>query len=382
MRWNWQHPDWPNFRFSTGLLADREALFLRQSGIVIGTVRHVPDDERLSLVIELISTEALKTSEIEGEILDRDSVQSSLRRQFGLQGDGRRAAPAEQGISEMLADLYRRWNDTLDDGTLFQWHQWLMQGRTELRAIGGYRRHEEPMQVVSGRLDRPKVHFEAPPSSAVAEEMARFCRWFNDTSSAGETPMPSLARAGLAHLYFESIHPFEDGNGRIGRAIAEKALAQGAGQPSLTALSLMIHRRRKEYYAQLEAANKKLDVEPWLDWFADLVLAAQAHTLRGLDFLLANTRLWDRLRGQLNPRQEKALSRLMHAGVDGFVGGLSASKYMALTGAPPATAGRDLMHLVELGALRRTGQLKGTRYWLTHAPNVTDGGHRTEEQDS
>ena len=130
------------------------------------------------------------------------------------------------------------------------------------------------------------------------------------------------------------IHPFEDGNGRIGRAIAEKVLAQGAGQPSLTALSLLIRRRGKDYYAQLEAANKTLDIDPWLHWFADLVLAAQEHTLQGLDFLLANTRLWDRLRGQLNERQEKALFRLMRAGIDGFVGGLAASKFMALTGAP------------------------------------------------
>ena len=366
MRWNWQHPDWPHFCFRHDLLADRESQFLRQGGVVIGTVRHIPDEERLSLVIELISTEALKTSEIEGEILDRDSVQSSLRRQFGLQGDVRSAAPAEQGIAEMLADLYRRWNDALDDASLFRWHEWLMNGRTGLRTIGGYRRHVEPMQVVSGRIDRPKIHFEAPPSDTVAEEMARFYRWFNETAPAGATALPSLARAGIAHLYFESIHPFEDGNGRIGRAIAEKALAQGTGQPSLTALSLLIHHRRKEYYAQLEAANKTLDVEPWLDWFADLVLAAQAHTLEGLDFLLANTRLWERLRGQLNARQEKALSRLMRAGVVGFVGGLSASKYMALTGAPAATARRDLGHLVELGALRRTGQLKGTRYWLPH----------------
>ena len=241
-----------------------------------------------------------------------------------------------------------------------------MQGRTDLRTIGDYRKHPEPMQIVSGRIDRPKVHFEAPPSSRVAVEMARFCRWFNDTSPNGKTPLPALARAGIAHLYFESIHPFEDGNGRIGRAIAEKALAQGAGQPSLTALSLLIHRRRKDYYSQLESANKTLDVDPWLNWFADLVLAAQTHTLQGLDFLLASTRLLDRLRGQINERQEKALSRLMRAGVDGFVGGLSASKYMAITGAPAATARRDLGHLVELGALRRTGQLKGTRYWLPH----------------
>jgi Fic family protein len=366
MRWNWQDPRWPDFLYRPTTLAEREGLFLRQSGVVVGTVRHVPDADRLPLVIELISTEALKTSEIEGEILDRDSVQSSLRRQFGLHSDAQRFAPAEQGISEMLSDLYRRWDGPLDDATLFQWHRWLMQGRTDLRTIGDYRSHGEPMQIVSGRIDRPKVHFEAPPSSIVAAEMARFCRWFNDSSPNGGTPLPALTRAGIAHLYFESIHPFEDGNGRIGRAIAEKALAQGAGQPSLTALSLVIHRQRKDYYLQLEAANKTLEVDPWLDWFADIVLAAQAHTLQGLDFLLASSRLWDRLRCQLNERQEKALSRLTRAGVDGFVGGLSASKYMAITGAPAATARRDLGHLVELGALRRTGQLKGTRYWLPH----------------
>jgi Fic family protein len=379
MHWNWQDPDWPNFRFSPTLLTDQEGLFLRQSGVVVGTVRHVPDEQRLPLVVELISTEALKTSEIEGEMLDRDSVQSSLRRQFGLQGDTARSAPAEQGVAEMLGDLYRRWADPLDDATLFQWHKWLLQERTDLRSVGDYRKHPEPMQVVSGRIDKPKIHFEAPPSSRVVTEMTRFCHWFNATSSAGQTPLPTLARAGLAHLYFECIHPFEDGNGRIGRAVAEKALAQGAGQPSLTALSLLIQRRRKDYYAQLERANKTLDVEPWLVWFANLVLAAQAHTLQGLDFLLANTRLWDRLRGQLNARQEKALSRLMRAGVDGFVGGLSTSKYMALTGAPAATARRDLGHLVERGALRRTGQLKGTRYWLPHGQVATDVDDRVTD---
>lgn len=367
MRWNWQNPDWPAFRFRPDLLAEREGLFMRQSGVAVGTVRHLPDDERLPLVIELISTEALKTSEIEGEILDRDSVQSSLRLQFGLQSDARRARPAEQGIAEMLSDLYQRYEAQLTDETLFRWHGSLMQGRTDLRDLGSYRTHPDPMQVVSGPLHAPKVHFEAPPSASVPEEMHGFFQWFNATGPKGGMPLPAMTRAGLAHLYFETIHPFEDGNGRIGRAIAEKALAQGAGQASLTALSLMIHRRRKAYYEQLEAANKSLDVDVWLDWFADLVLAAQAHTLHGIEFLLANTRLWDRVRGQLNARQEKALMRLMRAGVDGFVGGLSAGKYRSLTGAPAATAGRDLGSLVEMGALRRTGQLKGTRYWLPHA---------------
>jgi Fic family protein len=324
----------------------------------------LPDDERMPLVVDLISTEAMKTSEIEGDILDRDSVQSSLRRQFGLQTDARRVAPAEQGIAQMLTDLYKHFAKPLDEQTLFQWHRWVMQGRTDLNTVGAYRTHDDPMQVVSGLLHAPKVHFEAPPSSTVPQEMLVFCTWFNETSPGGARPLLAIVRAGLAHLYFESIHPFEDGNGRIGRAIAEKALAQGAGQPSLTALSLMIQRQRASYYDQLESANKDLDTDDWLNWFADLVLAAQQHTIGWLDYLLAKTKLLDQLRGQINERQEKALLRMMREGPDGFRGGLSAGNYTAITGAPAATARRDLAHLVELGALRRTGQLKSTRYWL------------------
>ena len=367
MTWNWQESDWPNFRFQAERLVAREAAFLQKSGVVVGTVKHLPGDERLPLVIDLFSTEALKTSEIEGELLDRDSVQSSLRRQFGLQTDSRRVAPAEQGIAEVLSDLYRHFVQPLDEQTLFQWHAWLMQGRRDLNNVGSYRTHAEPMQVLSGAIHQPKVHFEAPPSSQVPEEMQRFCAWFNDTTPDGKHPLPALTRAGIAHLYFECIHPFEDGNGRIGRAIAEKALAQGTGQPSLTALSLMIQRKRSEYYDQLEAANKTLDVNDWLNWFADTVLAAQDYTLHWLDFLLAKTKLLDRLRGQINERQEKALLRMMREGPEGFRGGLSAGNYSSITGAPAATARRDLAHLVELDALMRTGRLKGTRYWLPFA---------------
>ncbi|MPZ47416.1 MAG: DUF4172 domain-containing protein [Betaproteobacteria bacterium] len=363
MRWNWQDPDWPRFRFQPEALAAREAAFLQRTGIVVGTVRHLPDHEHLQLVIELMSTEALKTSEIEGEILNRDSVQSSLRRQFGLQSDGRRVTPAEQGIAELLTDLYRSYAAPLVQDTMFAWHRLLMKGNDNLR-VGCWRTHDEPMQVVSGPVHAPKVHFEAPPSALVPEEMARFCRWFNDTVPGGSTPLPALARAGLAHLYFECIHPFEDGNGRVGRAIAEKALAQGTGQPSLSALSLTIERQRSQYYLELELANKGLQVDRWLSWFADTVLAAQNHTLRWLEFLIGKTRLFDRLRGQLNARQEKALLRVMREGPDGFEGGLSAGNYQSITGAPPATARRDLAEMVALGALRRTGQQRGTRYWL------------------
>lgn len=373
MPWNWQNPDWPEFRFHPELLAEREATFLRQSGVVVGTMRHFADAERLPLVIDLISTEALKTSEIEGELLDRDSVQSSLRRQFGLQTDARRVQPAERGISQMLSDLYQHSPDPVDQAAVFRWHTWLVQGRTDLKAVGAYRTHDEPMQVVSGPIHAPKVHFEAPPSARVPEEMDAFLIWFNRTAPSAQNPLPTLVRAGLAHLYFECIHPFEDGNGRIGRALSEKALAQGAGQPTLTALSLTIQRRRKAYYDQLEAANKTLDVDAWLSWFADTVLEAQAHTLRSIEFLLEKTKLFDRLRGQLNERQEKALVRMMAEGPGGFQGGLSAGKYMAITDAPAATATRDLGQLVEFGALRKTGQLKSTRYWLPFDTVDQDG---------
>lgn len=367
MTLNWQEPDWPNFRFSPAALAAREGDFRQGAGVVVGTTRHLPDDERREFIVELIATEALKTSEIEGEVLDRAGVQSSLRQQFDLQADGRRVEPAERGIAEMLNQVYRSFAEPLDDATLFGWHRGLMKGRSDLNRVGAYRTHAEPMQVISGAVHDPKVHFEAPPSAAVPREMERFCAWFNATAPGGATPLPALARAGLAHLHFECVHPFEDGNGRIGRAIAEKALAQGTGQPSLTALSLILQRHRARYYRELELASTTLDVSDWLDWFADRVLEAQAHTITQVEFIHAKTRLFDRLRGQLNARQEKALLRLMREGAEGFRGGLSAGKYSAITGAPPATATRDLAELVALGALVRTGQVKGTRYWLPFA---------------
>ena len=371
MRWNWQQPDWPKFRFDVEALAPLESRFLREGGVVIGSVQHLGKDDRGVLTVEIISAEALKTSEIEGEMLDRESLQSSIRRQFGLVTDHRRVGPAEQGIAELMVDLYRFYDARLDDAQLFRWHEMLMQGRRDIKDVGQYRAHAEPMQIVSGPVHAPKVHFEAPPSQQVPKEMAAFCRWFNETGPSGKRPLPALARAGIAHLYFESIHPFEDGNGRIGRAISEKALAQGLGQPSLTALSVMIERRKKEYYKALEFAHQENEITDWLMWFADIVLEAQQLTQRWIDFLIAKTKLFDALRGKINARQEKALLRMMREGPDGFEGGLSAGNYTNITGAPPATARRDMAELVELGALVRTGERKGTRYWL---PFGSSGG--------
>jgi Fic family protein len=220
------------------------------------------------------------------------------------------------------------------------------------------------MVIVSGRYDEPKVHFEAPPSTAVPHEMDRFVDWFNGSASGGPRALPALTRAGIAHLYFVSIHPFEDGNGRISRALAEKALAQSLGVPTLIALSDTIERRRKDYYRALEDANRENAIDSWLRWFADTVIDAQRATQVRAEFVIEKTKLLDRLRDQLNPRQEKALLRMFEEGPDGFKGGMSADKYIRIAPTSRATATRDLQDLVEKGALIRKGELKHTRYFL------------------
>ncbi|CAN5899666.1 Fic family protein [soil metagenome] len=363
MIWNWQQSDWPKFAFDASAVEPLERHFLFGSGQLLGVFRHIGGVDRDALRIELIRDEALKTSEIEGEILDRESVQSSLLHQFGL-GPDKAVPAAERGIAEMMVDLFKTFAKPLSDRTLLRWHSMLMRGGRTISKVGHYREHGDPMQVVSGPLHKRKVHFEAPPSADVKDEMRAFVDWFNDTGPDGGNPMPPLTRAGLAHLYFVCIHPFEDGNGRIGRAIAEKALAQNLGQPTLIALAYTIERKRKNYYAALERNNKDMEITDWLTYFAETIVEAQANTLKRMDFYVAKAKFHERLRDQLNERQQRAIARMFREGVEGFKGGMSAEKYIAITQSSRATATRDLQDLVGKGALTRTGELRHTRYQL------------------
>ncbi|MGH7131908.1 MAG: Fic family protein [Phycisphaerales bacterium] len=365
MPWNWQQPDWPEFAWKSSRLAKAEEQFLRGSGLFLGTVKHLAGEDRDQLTIDAMSNEALTTSQIEGEVLNRDSVQSSIRRQLGLAADRRKVQPAEQGIGELMVDLYRNFAVPLDHAALHNWHRMIVSGRTDLHDIGRYRTHAEPMQIVSGRIYDPTVHFEAPPSARVKAEMNRFIAWFNRTAPRGPQPLPVLTRAGFAHLYFESIHPFEDGNGRVGRAIAEKVLAQTLGSPSLTAIAATILAHRAAYYDALEAANKKNEITEWLAWFAGIALEAQYRTLAQVEFLIDKAKLLDRLRDKLNSRQSAVLIRILREGPEGFKGGLTAGNYTTIAKASAATATRDLAEMIDLGALRRTGEKRHTRYHLT-----------------
>jgi len=364
MTWNWQQDDWTNFRYDKSQLEPYESQFLKQEGLLLGAFHHLNEEDQNALKVEIISTEALKTSEIEGEFFNRQSVQSSIRRQFGLQSDHLRASPGEQGISETMVDLYRTFQEPLTHSKLFSWHEMVMKGRRDLTDFGRYRTHKEAMQIISGNIYNPKIHFEAPPSSTMNVEMEKFMNWFNQTSPSGTLPMAALSRAGVAHLYFECIHPFEDGNGRIGRAIAEKALAQTFGEPTLTALAYTIEKHKKRYYEMLEKSNKSNEITPWLIYFSETVLEAQRFTLRYVAFLIEKTKFYDKLRGKLNPRQEKAIARMFREGPEGFDGGLIAENYIAITKTSRATATRDLQELVSLGALTRSGERRHARYFL------------------
>lgn len=364
MIWNWQQADWPKFTFDTAKIEPLEKQFLLRSGEFIGAYRHIRPDERDMLRIELISDEALKTSEIEGEMLSRESLQSSLRNQFGLGSENQHIPPKERGIAEMMVNLYQSFAAPLTHESLFAWHDMVMAGERRIETIGAYRTHSDAMQIVSGGIVQPKIHFEAPPSKQVPAEMERYVVWFNKTAPDGDAPLSPLIRSGMAHIFFESIHPFEDGNGRIGRALSEKALAQSLGQPSLISLAYTIERNRKRYYDMLEASNKDTEITDWLVHFAGTVLKAQHATMRRVEFYIAKARLYERIGHLLNERQAKAIARMFREGIDGFRGGLSAENYLSMTKASRATATRDLHELVEIGALTRTGERRYTRYHL------------------
>ncbi len=353
MMWNWQDENWPQFQYNQGLLEKEEARFLSESGFLLGVYQHVRAKDQNLLTIDLISDEALKTSEIEGEYLNRESLRSSIRKHFGLSTDHRKIPAREAAIAEMMLDLYQYFRAPLTHETLFHWSNLLTQ-------TDYYRAHAEPMQIISGPIGRPKIHYEAPPSKDIPAEMDRFITWFNKS----EQSLPALTRASIAHLYFELIHPFEDGNGRIGRALAQKALSQSIGRPLLIGLSHIIQNHKKDYYHQLEMSNRSLDIDAWLAYFAKTILSAQAYTQKQIDFLIHKTQFYDHFQNQFNERQSKTIERLFREGPAGFKGGLSAENYIRITGTSRATATRDLQDLVSKQALTQTGQLKSTRYQL------------------
>ncbi|MDQ6979311.1 MAG: Fic family protein [Mariprofundaceae bacterium] len=364
MVWNWQQKAWPNFCYEAQKLTALENRFLLEGGKLVGALPHLSDNNQFELLIAFIEEEALKSSKIEGEILDLHSLRVSLQKNFGLETDGRHIPAREKGIACMMVDTYQSFEQTLSHEMIWDWHKNLMLGNRRIDDVGCYRTHADAMIIGSHNFNDTSIYFEAPPSSMVAKEMDAFVDWFNGSAPDGHSPLPALTRAGLAHLYFVSVHPFEDGNGRIGRALSEKILSQHLGTASLIPISHVIEKYKKDYYAQLETNNRDLSIDAWLDYFAHTILESLDYAQQLTTFVVNKSRLYARIKGVLNDRQHKVLDCMLKKGVEGWRGGLTSEKYCKIGKTTLPTAKRDIQKLLQLGVLTKTGQGKATRYWL------------------
>ncbi len=367
-RYNWQQQDWPHFRYDTSGLHAVMLFIAEKIGLINGKLSHLDKHMQTEVMLNLMVEEAVKTSEIEGEYISRPDVRSSIKNKLGLgHGTVRVHDKRAEGMAELMLDVRDTFKDMLTEEKLFDWHLMLLSSspNPNLR-IACWRTHEESMQVVSGHLGRWTVHYEAPPSKDVPEEMKKFIEWFNNTAPGQPLEIKyAPVRAAIAHLYFESIHPFEDGNGRIGRSIAEKALSQGVGYPVMLSLSQAIEADKKAYYSALNHASKSNEITAWLHYFVNIVLAAYVDIEKQINFILKKSQYFDQHENSFNERQLKIIKRMMQAGVGGFEGGMSAKKYMAMTGVSKATATRDLQDLLMMGALRQMGEGRSVRYELS-----------------
>jgi Fic family protein len=327
-------------------------------GKVLGAARLLDASLTLDAVAAILVEDGLTTSAIEGERLDPLAVRSSVARHLGLSSAGLPKPPrAVDGLIEVLLDATHNFAAPLSVKRLCAWQASLFPtGYSGLHPIRtGALRGNAPMEVVSGRIGHERVHFVAPPRQGLKRELDGFLAWFN--GPLGE--LDGLIRAGLAHLWFITLHPFEDGNGRLARAITDMALSQDEQQPMrFFSLSAQILRERESYYAVLESTQRGgVDVTAWLEWFLAQVHAAASTAETTVANTMAKARFWLRHQSSnLNERQRKALNRLLDAGPDGFEGGINTRKYMSLTKASRATAYRELAALVAMGCIAPTGQ--------------------------
>lgn len=356
--------EWPGFRWDECLAAKHLAPVRHRQGRLIGRMEALGFDLRAEAVLATLTEDVLKSSEIEGEILDKDQVRSSIARRLGM--DIGALTPSDrhtEGVVEMMLDATQKYAEPLTDERLFAWHTALFpSGRSGMTRIivGAWRDDGSgPMRVVSGPIGRERVHCEAPDALRLETEMAAFLKWFND-----EAVLDSVLKAALAHVWFVTIHPFDDGNGRVARAIADMLLARSEQSAQrFYSMSAQIRLERTAYYDILEATQKgDLDVTLWMEWFLGCLDRAIEGAAETLSEVLRKARFWEAIKGQpLNERQRKVINRQLEC----FEGKLTSSKWAALTKSSPDTALRDITDLVKRGILvRDAGGGRSTSYSL------------------
>lgn len=370
MKYIWESKNWPHFEYD--LLDIQEVLYsyAMETSSLSGGVAQLPNDLQNDAILDLMVSEAIKTSEIEGEKLNQEDVRSSIMNQLGLSKKPEHIKdPRAIGISTLMISVRKNYNQLLTKEELFEWHSMIIVEPYYMSylEVGKWRTGKEPMQIVSGPIGHEIVHYEAPPSSTLDKEMEQFISWFNESHpSSSKTKIPGPVRAAIIHLYFECIHPFSDGNGRIGRALSEKVLSQELQRPVLLSLSSTIEKNRKEYYQELARASKgDLNITRWINYFVRMIYEAQIDAKARIVFILQKAKFWSQYTSKLNERQSKVLARMFEEGVSGFKGGISAQKYMKIAVCSKATATRDLSELLAYGCIERLpGSGRSTSYRL------------------
>ena len=364
--WIWQRADWPRFTWDAAALAPWLATARRIQGEVAGMAKMLDTDSNLEAQLEVLTTEGVATSAIEGEKFDPNVLRSSLARRLGLPFSG---LPAPQrsveGLVDVMLDAAQNYRKPTTLAQLCSWQAALFPtGRSGLYEIRvAELRGENPMQIVSGPIGREHVHYLAPPHGRVASDMAVFISWFNEPPEG----LDGLLRAGLAHAWLELIHPFEDGNGRVGRAVLDRALAQDEQRAvRMYSMSARLMSVRNQYYEALEGLSRgDLDVTKWLQWFLEQVASAARTSEQTIKYVMRKARFWMRHAQQpLSERQRKALNTMLDAGPDDFAGGMTNRKYVNLINSSSPTAQRDLAELAALGCLVPAGAGRSARYEL------------------
>jgi len=361
MIYNWQQKIWPAFTYRLTEIEEVSRGFDIQVERVKAVLSAFDVTTEAGKSLEAMVAEAVSTSAIEGEVVSPQDVMSSMKNRLG-----KNAKPVSvrdyraSGVAALLLTVRQAFAEPLTEMMLRDWHQKLFDGypvRESPEIIGGYRK--DSIYVKAADLDEAAIRFEAPPSRVVHKEMTRFLKWFNES---GQTGMPSAVRAAIAHLYFESIHPFCDGNGRLGRALVSKIVAQHSRAFIMIPFSVGLFEQRKAYYEALHQASFTLDVTEWIRTFTGLLTASIQSYEAELRFQIRVLCLLSNAKSQLNERQLKVFERMAQEGSKGFAGGMSAGKYQKIAHTSKATATRDLAEMVGLGVLIRLGEGAGVRY--------------------
>ncbi len=364
--WIWQQPAWPQFTWHNDAIAPLLRNCIDMQGRLLGKIGSVDELNECQNILDTLLQNIVTSSAIEGEQLNVGSVRSSLARRLGIQEQGPVNARSE-GLAELMLDATQGYDQPLTLQRLFTWQHWLFpvaHDTLSKAVLVGQLRDEVPMQVTSGRLDKPTVHFEAPPRDGLEAQLADFLDWF--ANSRDTASLDPLLRAGIAHFWFVTLHPFDDGNGRLTRAITDLALAQGERQAiRFYAMSASILEDRAAYYQVLESSQKgDLDITRWLSWFLATLLRSLEQALANIDRILAKARFWQAHRADgLLPEQVKVLNKLLDGGPRGFEDGINAAQYQAVAKVSKATATRHLTDLLEKACLvRLPGGGRSTRY--------------------